>query len=91
MTALQHWTSAEEAERDHWTQAQPWIDKANRFRQRILAIEERFSVNSFPMRSVDSIIIGMSISSAYTCFQYFVNADKYPTFRDFVDAVSLAA
>ena len=74
-----------------WTQAQPWIDKGNRFRQRILAIEERFTVHSYPLRSVDSIIIGMSISSAYTCYQYFVSQGcKYATFRDFVDSASLA-
>jgi len=71
-----------------WTTAQPNIDKSNRWRQRILAIEERFTTQSFPFRLTTTVIAGMAIASAYTMFQYFVNDEMYPTFRDFVEAVA---
>ena len=73
-----------------WTQAQPHIDKSNRWRQRILAIEERFPTTSFPFRLMTTIIGGMSIVSAFTMFCYHVNPDEYD-FRSFVETVAYDA
>lgn len=72
-----------------WTKAQPHIDKANRWRQRILAIEERFPTNSFPFRLMTTVISGMSIVSAHTMFAYHV-APEY-AFRSFVESVAFDA
>ena len=72
-----------------WTKAQPHIDKANRWRQRELAIEERFSTHSFPFRLFTTVIVGMSISSAWPMFQYFVNDKMFSTFSEFVDEVAV--
>ena len=71
-----------------WTQAQPHIDKANRWKQRILAIEERFSTHSFPFRLTTTVIPGFSIVSAWNLFKYHVNNDMYETFSEFVEAVA---
>lgn len=60
-----------------WTKAQPHIDKNNRWRQDILAIEERFTTQSFPTRLMDTMIIGTSIGSAWSMFQFFVDEDLY--------------
>jgi hypothetical protein len=72
-----------------WTKAQPHIDKHNRWRQRELAIEERFATHSFPFRLFTTVIIGMSIASAWSMFQYFVNKEMFSTFSEFVDEVAV--
>ena len=71
-----------------WTMAQPHVDKSNRWRQRILAVEERFPTNSFPFRATTTVMLGMSIASAFTLYQYHVNADMHAAFRDFVEEVA---
>lgn len=48
-----------------WTQAQPHIDKSNRWRQQILGIEERFRTTQFPFRLATTVIVGMAIASAH--------------------------
>jgi hypothetical protein len=70
-----------------WTKCQPWIDKNNRFRQRILAIEERFTLQSFPAELALSVMVGMSVSSAYKMFKFYVN-DTYVSLSCFVEAVA---
>ena len=65
---------------------QPHIDMSNRWRQRILAIEERFRTNCFPFRCVQTVIAGMSIVSAHTAYAFHV-ADTFD-FRDFVEQVA---
>ena len=72
-----------------WTQAQPHIDKANRWRQRILAIEERFPTSSFPFRLMTTVIGGMAVVSAHTMYSYHVGGEH--NFRSFVETVALDA
>lgn len=84
-----------------WTQMQPWIDKSNRFRQQILAIEERFRTTEFPFRLATTVIVGMAIASAYVAHQYHnlnrskdqdsMNDNSMETFRSFVEEVSFCA
>lgn len=66
-----------------WTQQQPKIDKNNRFRQDILAIEERFVTKSFPFRMLTTVL-GMTFANAYEWYCYFVDADKYTDFLSFL-------
>ena len=58
------------------------------YRQFELAIEERFPTHSFPFRLQTTVIVGMSIASAYTMYQYFVSRDEFSTFREFVEAAA---
>lgn len=83
-----------------WTQMQPWIDKSNRFRQQILAIEERFRTTQFPFRLATTVIVGMAIASAYVAHQYHNlnrskeqrdEGDDVESFRQFVEEVSYLA
>lgn len=59
-----------------WSQQQPKIDKNNRFRQDILAIEERFVTKSFPFRMLTTII-GITFANAFEWFNYFIDKTKY--------------
>ena len=61
------------------------------FRQFELAIEERFPTNSFPFRLQTTVIVGMSIASAYTMYQHFVSKDGFDSFREFVEVVAYDA
>lgn len=74
-----------------WTQAQPHIDKNNRWRQFELAIEERFRTKCFPFRLFTTVIAGMSIANAWALYQYHVSASEYDTFLEFVHDVAYAA
>ena len=65
-----------------WSQQQPKIDSNYRYRQDILAIEERFTTQSFPFRMMTTIImtiIGITFANAYMYewFGYFVDNKKY--------------
>ena len=71
-----------------WTQAQPMCDRNNMYRQFELAIEERFPTHSFPFRLQTTVIVGMSIASAYTMYQHFVSKTQFSTFREFVEDVA---
>ena len=71
-----------------WTQAQPQCDRNNMYRQFELAIEERFPTHSFPFRLQTTVIVGMSIASAYTMYQHFVSNNEFDTFRELVETVS---
>ena len=59
-----------------WSQQQPKIDKNNRFRQDILAIEERFVTRSFPFRVLTSIL-GITFANSFEWFNYFVDSKRY--------------
>ena len=59
-----------------WTQMQPKIDKNNRFRQNILAIEERFVTQSFPFRLLTTII-GITFANAMEWYGYFIASKTY--------------
>ena len=61
-----------------WSQQQPKIDKNNRFRQDILAIEERFVTKSFPFRVFTSVL-GITFANAYEWFNYFIDSKRYIT------------
>lgn len=74
-----------------WSQAQPHIDKNNRWRQYELAIEERFTTRSFPFRFFTTVIVGMSIANAWTMYQYHVNAKEFESFLAFVHEVAYDA
>ena len=71
-----------------WTLAQPKVDKNNRWRQNILAIEERHRTTSFPFR-LFTTITGIIMVNAYEWHLYFnnVSADDC-AFDDFVEEVS---
>lgn len=73
-----------------WTQAQPHIDKNNRFRQFELAIEERFRTKSFPYRLFTTVIAGMSITNAYVAYNYHIG-QEYDSFIEFASAVAYDA
>lgn len=76
-----------------YTQAQPHIDKNNRFRQFELAIEERFRTRSFPYRLFTTVIAGMSIANAFVAYKYHVskNSHEFDSFLDFVHLVAYDA
>ena len=76
-----------------WTKAQPHIDKANRWRQRTLALEERFRTPSFPFRLQTTVIVGFSIVSAYTMYTYHNNTSgrQFNSFSEFVEGVAFDA
>ena len=71
-----------------WTLAQPKVDKNNRWRQNILAIEERHRTTSFPFRLITTIT-GIIMTNAYEWHLYFnnVTADQC-SYHDFVEEVS---
>lgn len=66
-----------------WSRQQPKIDKNNRFRQDILAIEERFVTRSFPFR-MQTTVLGITLANAFEWFNYFINNKRYASFIDFV-------
>lgn len=78
-----------------WTQAQPHVDKSNRWRQQILGIEERFRTTQFPFRLATTVIVGMSIASAHVLHRYHnlndTSEGEVQEFRDFVEEVALDA
>lgn len=74
-----------------YTQAQPHIDKHNRWRQFELAIEERFRTRSFPFRMFTTVIAGMSLANAWALYQYHVNAQEYESFCAFASDVAYDA
>lgn len=74
-----------------WTKVQPWSDKNNLFRQHTLAIEERFPTHSFPFRLQTTVIVGMSLASAYSMYQYFVKKDEFDDFLEFVNDLAMDA
>lgn len=55
-----------------WTQAQPKIDKHNRLRQQILAMEKRFVTESFPFR-LFTTVLGIMFVDAYYIYLYLNN------------------
>ena len=59
-----------------WTKQQPKIDRNNRFRQDILAIEERFVTRSFPFRMLTSLV-GMTFANSFDWFNYFTDNKQY--------------
>ena len=59
-----------------WSQQQPKIDKNNRFRQDILAIEQRFVTKSFPFRVLTSVL-GITFANAYEWFNYFIDSKRF--------------
>lgn len=74
-----------------WSQAQPHIDKHNRWRQYELAIEERFRTRSFPFRLFTTVIAGMSLANAWALYQYHINGNEYESFRDFASEIAFDA
>ena len=64
-----------------WTKMQPVIDKSNRWRQRILAIEERFTTESWPFRYFTSVL-GICFVNTFSANKYS-NRDE----RDFKDVL----
>ena len=62
-----------------WTQAQPQCDRNNMY---------RFPTHSFPFCLQTTVIVGMSIASAYTMYQHFVSDTEFDTFREFIETVS---
>mmetsp|Transcript_30289 Transcript_30289/g.73683 ORF Transcript_30289/g.73683 Transcript_30289/m.73683 type:complete len:454 (+) Transcript_30289:467-1828(+) len=73
-----------------WTQQQPQIDSNNRYRQNILAIEERFTTKSFPFRLLTTIF-GITLVNAYEWYRYFVNPNQFDAFKPFVAALAFDA
>ena len=73
-----------------WSQRQPKIDKNNRFRQDILAIEERFVTKSFPFRMFTTVL-GITFANAFEWYGYFVQHDKYDCFLTFMRDLSFDA
>ena len=65
-----------------WTAQQPQIDKRNRERQRMLAMEKRFLTFSFPFR-LFTTVLGMTFTTA-SCFYDFFYETYDGTFLDFV-------
>lgn len=59
-----------------FTQAQPHVDKHNRWRQHILAIEERFRTESFAFRLFTTLIVGCAAVSTYTGFTYHKSSNE---------------
>ena len=57
-----------------WTAQQPQIDKRNRERQHMLAMEKRFVTRNFPFR-LATTIIGITFTTAKCFFDYF--AEEY--------------
>lgn len=68
-----------------WTKCQPHTDKHNRWRQSILAIEERFRTFSFPFRIFTTLIVGCAAVSTYTGYSYHVRNDTDEDDEDFRD------
>ena len=65
-----------------WTAQQPQIDKRNRERQHMLAMEKRFVTANFPFR-LFTTILGMTFTTAMCFYEYFYA--KYDgTFVEFV-------
>lgn len=59
-----------------WTKCQPHTDKHNRWRQSILAIEERFRTTSFPFRLFTTLIVGCSAVSTFTGHTFHVKNEQ---------------
>ena len=79
-----------------FTQAQPHVDKHNRWRQHILAIEERFRTESFPFRLFTTLIVGAAAVSTYTGYTYHKGAGEHhgddahdQNFRAMMEAVAV--
>ena len=66
-----------------WSQQQPKIDKNNRFRQDILAIEERFVTKSFPFRMLTTVL-GITFANTFEWYNYFIDPTKYDDFIAFM-------
>ena len=65
-----------------WTAQQPQIDKRNRERQKMLAMEKRFVTTNFPYR-LFTTILGMTFTTAKCFYDYFF--EEYDgSFLDFV-------
>ena len=69
---------------------QPHIDKNNRWRQDILAIEERFATTSYPFRSLTTLM-GLIAANSFTATDAFVGDRGAWEFRPFVHALAYAA
>jgi hypothetical protein len=65
-----------------WTAQQPQIDKRNRERQEMLAMEKRFVTHSFPFR-LFTTVLGITFTTA-KCFYDYFNHEYAGTFLDFV-------
>jgi hypothetical protein len=62
--------------------SQPHCDKSNRWRQRVLAIEERMLTKSFPLRFATTGL-GIMLVNTWSAYDYFVQNGKGPlTFRE---------
>lgn len=59
-----------------WTKCQPHTDKHNRWRQAVLAIEERFRTQSFPFRLFTTLIVGCSAVSTFTGYTFHVRNEQ---------------
>ena len=73
-----------------WSQQQPKIDSNNRYRQNILAIEERFVTRSFPFRMLTTTL-GITFANAYEWFCYFINKTQFDDFLLFMRDLSYDA
>ena len=74
-----------------YTKCQPCADKHNRWRQSILAIEERFRTTSFPFRVFTSLIVGCAAVSTNTGFGYHVRNEIEEDDDDFHDTMETVA
>lgn len=70
-----------------FTLAQPTIDRHNRYRQHILAMEKRFITNSFTFRFFTTML-GMLAVNAFFAHRYFNNA--LAEFKIEIDKLALA-
>lgn len=71
---------------NRWTAIQPIIDKGNRWRQRILAIEERFPTHSYPFRQLTTLV-GVIFVNAYRIYERFIKVDQFE-FLEFIKEAS---
>jgi hypothetical protein len=74
-----------------WTKCQPCTDKHNRWRQSILAIEERFRTTSFPYRVFTTLIVGCAAVSTHTGFSYHVRNETEEDDDDFRETMESLA
>ena len=67
---------------------QPHCDKSNRWRQRILAIEERMLTKRFPLRFATTGL-GIMLVNSWSAYDYFIQHGKGPLiFREFMKALA---
>ena len=72
-----------------WSAVQPWIDMNNKWRQAVLAIEERFTTKSFPYRALTTLI-GITFVDSYMGFNFFMTQQYHDNFKLFIKHMALA-